>query len=391
MNKIILIIGISMVITGCVSSKVNNLHSKTSELSTSIVKFAELSNRTADLNRTLNLKSQEEILASKIDQLDIPDSLNSKTAEETFNQSFRILNHSRVNLERMRARNQLLVAYFQKLPLILENKEVDFTGLIKNVDLLNQAIEKNISDEGMPNPRLKEAPSGVIASVLSNGFSGYQIHLYKESINNAYPAILSALVSQKNFFKETAILELDRNLNSEYYSNYTKLKDNYSKQYQSTQAIVKQSKKTVRSGYSEESIKALDELVNLPYKPISLNEFTNEQPQIQSNAYKQYCVPNEIQKKDEKRIQEKYVQLNNLFLIDMSNNKDTPKLVVFDIDKTFKSTGEQLTCELINIMGILYEGDYKNIELSTLGVKLNEYNNQLDYIMSKYIKKNEEK
>jgi hypothetical protein len=37
-----------------------------------------------------------------------------------------------------------------KLPLILENKEIDSSGLVTKIDMLNQALENNISDDGVP-------------------------------------------------------------------------------------------------------------------------------------------------------------------------------------------------------------------------------------------------
>jgi hypothetical protein len=54
-------------------------------------------------------------------------------------------------------------------------------------------------------------------------------------------------------------------------------------------------------------------------------------------------------------------------------------------------SGEKLTCELINITGLLYENDIKNIDLSTLGVKINRYNQMLDFLTKKYIKETKEK
>jgi hypothetical protein len=88
-----------------------------------------------------------------------------------------------------------------KLPLILENKEIDSSGLVTKIDMLNQALENNISDDGVPKEGLKKGPSDIINHSLTNGFNAYQNHIFRKSIQEAYPTIIKALVSQKIFLR----------------------------------------------------------------------------------------------------------------------------------------------------------------------------------------------
>jgi outer membrane murein-binding lipoprotein Lpp len=68
MNRIFLSITISIILSGCVSSKVEHLHTTTTELSANIEKFVELSNRTADLNRTLKLQDEQSFLSKQLSE-----------------------------------------------------------------------------------------------------------------------------------------------------------------------------------------------------------------------------------------------------------------------------------------------------------------------------------
>ncbi|MFW1759852.1 hypothetical protein, partial [Acinetobacter guillouiae] len=54
--------------------------------------------------------------------------------------------------------------------------------------------------------------------------------------------------------------------------------------------------------------------------------------------------------------------------------------ILFDIEKYYKNSGDQVICEMINIVGLLNEHNFDQIELTTLERNLNTYEELMNYI-----------
>jgi hypothetical protein len=76
----------------------------------------------------------------------------------------------------------------------------------------------------------------------------------------------------------TALLEQSRNLNSEYFSSYKKLKDSYIQKYQPILITENGNKNNLTPTYTQDDINALNELVDLPFKPIDLKQNFQDEP-----------------------------------------------------------------------------------------------------------------
>ncbi|WP_447499911.1 hypothetical protein [Acinetobacter oleivorans] len=295
--------------------------------------------------------------------------------------------------------NENLSNYFKNLPLILEDKSVDIAGLVENINYLNQVIDKNVNEAGEVQKTTKQPPLDLTVKALSSGFKIYQYNTFKKAIKDPSPVIINLLKKERNLFKVNADSVANLKLNLKYYSEYKVIEDSLVNQYRAKMELRNRGIKPKRE-YKLKELENFNEFFNQSYTYIDLQNFTlpNEyEPKVKSAAYNEACV---ISKNEQEKTYKD-------FLKDNENNKIntadyTYKLMYpskplptsdgfFDIEKQFFKSGDQLVCQLINIVGLLNENKLNDIDLNKLDLKMNEYEKLLKFVSSLYIPKNEDK
>lgn len=383
MIKAILTVSVCFwMLAGCVSTKVDRLHTTTTKLSTDIDKFAELSNKSIEFNTALTLSERKKSLLRQLE----PTGSNTgkqdyERIEKEFSKNYEILYLSKLNNQALKEQNELLVKYFKTLPLILENKNADVNGLVKNIDILNQAIEQSVTSDDELKGGLNDNEKDVISKSISSGYSAYQYHIFKKSIKNHFPIIIKALLIQKLSFKDNYI-KAARGLNKEYFSAYTDIKKSYINQYSENLSGVK----TDKPSYGDEDFAKIEQLIKKPYVIVNLDSTGSEEittPKVKSQAYKQHCESSSdprVQERLSRERQLNYIEYKEMVINPYDQNNKENKKVYFDIEQKFKNSGEQVVCELINIVGLIKENNFDRIELVTFENEMENYSQLLDYI-----------
>lgn len=395
MEKNILCIAImASLLTGCISSKVNNAHTTSANLSQDIDKFVMLSNTSIELNKALALKEQDHQLGNGL----FPSMSLRKTDREstvkynTFQTYDLIYSNKEVN-EAYKKQNQLLMEYFKNLPLILEDKSVDVAGLVKNVDYLNQVIEKNVSEDGQVNVGINEVEKDLITKTISSGFKFHQYKVFKNAIHEQFPIIIEALYWQKVLFKDNANYISDNHLNEKYSFEYRNIEKNLLNQFNVYDDLRVRGGKPVPT-YNLKEIKNLDELSSQPYtyfnylKPV---DYKYDEPTVKSATYIKIC---ENDKNKQENEFSKFVTQNKNNLVeikDVSQEPPTFQYVFYDVERKYLQSGDQLICELINVVGLMQENKFDDVKLKGLEKYLSNYDELLKYFSNLYLPKKEEK
>lgn len=392
-KKILCIAVMATLLTGCISSKINNASSTTKTLSNDIESFSKLSDKTIELNRVLNLREQQRNLSKDLIPGDeTEDKERDKTSSTNFYSAYSALYRNNKVNDALILQNKYLVSYFKQLPLILEDKSVDIAGLVKNVDTLNQIIENKVTDDQTPVPGLSDVQSGIIAKALSKAFQARQYSLFKKANQLYSPIIIKALINQKLLFRSNAILASKEKINNEYYMDFIKLHGTYSNQYKNEFKILKSTSNPSIPIYSVDEIKKVEAQFNTPFILTSekdIKKLTNYNPQFKSSAYIQEC----IMTKDEQDKDINYILSNN------SNNwmtgessllgADSDYKFIYDIENNYRRNGNDLICNLINIVGLMGENRMNDLDLAKFEKNMDDYNSLLDFFSNKYLPKKE--
>ncbi|WP_419299203.1 hypothetical protein [Acinetobacter guillouiae] len=196
-------------------------------------KYAKLSDRAVDNYQALVLKEQKnELSIGLLPSENMNSDIQKNSPQTKFNTSYRIIYKNQIRNAAIKRQSKDLAEYFKSLPLILEDKKADINGLVKDIDIMNQVIEQNITLDKKFEGRLKVAQSDSISNTLSSGFRLYQYHIFKKTIRDHYPIIIKALVNQRIFLAENAESST-KNLNKKYFESYKSLNDAYVGQYDS--------------------------------------------------------------------------------------------------------------------------------------------------------------
>jgi hypothetical protein len=394
MDKNILCIAVmATLLTGCISNKVNHAHTTAVNLSQDMEKFVLLSNTSIELNKALALKEQDHQLGNGL----LPKISLSKTDRETtvkyntFHAYDLIYSNKEVN-EAFTKQNQLLVEYFKNLSPILEDKSVDVAGLVKNIDYLNQVIEKNVSEDGQVNGGLNEVEVDLITKTLSSGFKFHQYKVFENAIREQFPIIIEALYWQKVLFNDNADYISGNHLNENFALEYRNIEKNLLNQFNVYDDLRVRGGKPVPT-YNLKEIKKFDELTSQPYtyfnylKPV---DYKYEEPSVKSASYIKIC---EIDKNKQENEFSNFITQNKNNLVEVKDVSQAPptfQYVFYDVERKYLQSGDQLICELINIVGLMQENKFDDVKLKGLEKYLSNYDELLKYFSNLYLPKKED-
>jgi len=393
-KKILCIAVMTSLLTGCISNKVNHAHTTAVNLSQEMDKFVMLSNTSIELNKALALKEQDHQLGDGL----FPKISLSKTDRETavkYNtfHAYDLIYSNKEVSEAFTKQNQLLVEYFKSLSPILEDKSVDVAGLVKNIDYLNQVIEKNVSEDGQVNAGLNETKVDLITRTLSSGFKFHQYKVFKNAIREQFPIIIEALYWQKVLFNDNADYISGNHLNEKFALEYRNIEKNLLNQFNVYDDLRVRGGKPVPT-YNLKEIKKFDELTSQPYtyfnylKPV---DYKYEEPSVKSAPYIEIC---EINKNKQENEFSNFITQNKNNLVevkDVSQDPPTFQYVFYDVERKYLQSGDQLICELINIVGLMQENKFDDVKLKGLEKYLSNYDELLKYFSNLYLPKKEDK
>jgi len=389
-SKIIALIAGSFLLTGCVTSKVERLHSTTTQLSTDIDNYVAMTNRVIDLNQRSYLDfNKNRLIKSNLMANDLSGSEGAVYPNDTvtFNTNLvHIYNNQSVG-DKVKQQNKYISEYFKKLPSLLEDKDIgkSIEGLINNVDILNQVIEQNLVTSDEFKGRLKPNEASLIESTLNNGFKYYQYHSFRKAIDRHYDVLLKALELQKSYnYKANEFIFFD--FNQQFHKQQKALVDSYIKQH--IDAVKLEPGERIKVNYSNDDFSKITEMVKQPFILTKLDVKTNEsqlKPDQHSAAYIKSCSQNRV---DEfrKRINDRVVEVYP-FNAKLDSDKNTPlSTYVFDVEQAAKIKGEIPVCALIDIIGLLKEKRYYQVESVSLSRGVADYNKMLDFAETKLAK-----
>jgi len=365
-NTVIILLSTTLfILTGCMTSKVNRLHSTTNQLSNDVDSYVELSNKVVDLNnKVIVLKQQKSLTSLMRDSPDLSsDEKNKKEASSEFALTYETLYMNKELALALNKQNAMLSEYFKKLPLILDDKKADIEGLVNNIDIMNQVIEQNIPDKSELKGRLSKNESSAITKTLSSGFSVYQLHYFKKAIDRHYPVIKNALVLQKAFIKYNSIQAVTGK-NIDYNIKYENQKNNLVNKHLTALKKTDRAQET----FNQDQMKTMEEQIAQPFKLQRVNTTgINKNPK------------NKVLSKD-------YIEI----CMDKKQSSLVSTESYYDLEQQFTDKGDKVVCEFINILGLLKERKFDLVELSTFENSIKEYNDLVDFINKDYKPKQSE-
>ncbi|GEM_PF-3193966 len=394
-KKILCIAIMGSLLTGCVSNKINNAHTTAVNLSQDIDKFVILSNTTIELNNALALKEQDHIISNG---LLYPDKNLSK-ADRKSNFKYMIYDTYGIMSSNKRAneahigQNQSLGKYFKSLPLILEDKSFDVSGLVNNIDYFNQVLGKKVGEDGQAQGGLNTPEQHIITNSLNSGFKFHQYKVFQKAIKESSPQIIEALKWQQVLFMNNRLLISENHLNEQYKNDYINNEKSLLNKFDVNEDLRKRGI-TPLPKYNLNEVKNLSELNSQPYTYYSLLnpvDIKLEEPKVKSAAYIKNCEVSESVQKEEFKNFLKKNENNSIEIIDVSQATPTFQNGFYDVERNYSKTGDQLICELINIVGLMQENKFDDVKLIGLEKYLSDYEEFLKYFSNLYLPKKEDK
>lgn len=388
-TKIIALIAGSFLLTGCLTAKVEHLHATTKQLSTDVDSYVAM------VNRILNQYEKKQIEASKddIEAYIITDPRylkgnNQLTDDiENFNVNFTRRHSSHFLNETMKQQNKYISKYFKILPSLLDEKDIGDSvhGLVTNIDILNQVKEKNLTIADEYKGRLKPNEASLIESVLSNSFKIHQYQTFKNALDNHYDVILTSLVGQKNDIHIANTL-IFRGLNQQFIDSQMILAESYKNQHTETLKLNKDTGSKVN--YNDNDFKKFNEMTQLPFVLVSADN--TEKPaevdnSYRSAAYLKYCTNKDLGEpkplpKEKPEGMNKTNKIESFILTSNDGKTKETRKYKFDIETLAVLKGDIAVCELIDIIGLLKEKKYYQVESTTLKRSVDNYNQILDLV-----------
>jgi hypothetical protein len=382
-SKIIGLIAGSLLLTGCATSKVERLHSTTTQLSTGVDSYVTLTNKVVDFNEKYSLYidgKQRLELKMKTPLLGMSQKEKEDYNEKNFNRFF-LTEYKEYSLgEDARNQSADLSEYFKILPKSLESENLDtnFEGLVNNIDILNKSIEEKIpKDVDGLKGNLTPVEKDLINKIFMEAYKAHQYNQFDERIKDQYIIILQAIINLKDYTHYT-LSPVASGLNKDFEDSHQALLASYKKQQK--EANLSPAKKS-KAVYSNEDLNKFYELFKQPIVPNSSSNFlTQEKPQQgRSKLYTEFCRSN--------------LSLNNYYKIEWydKNPSNQPIDYSFDFEKILLVKGSEPSCELIDILGLLLEKKYNQIDLKNFEKKTADFNNIVDFLMKKLPSEKKEK
>ncbi len=382
-SKIIGLIAGSFLLTGCMTAKVEQLHTTTTQLSSGVDSYVTLTNKVVDFNEKYSLYvvgKQSINLKMKSSLLNMTQNEKEDFNEKNFNRFF-LTEYKDYSLgEEARKQASDISEYFKNLPKSLESEDINtnFEGLVNNVDILNKSIEGKISKgtEGLKG-NLTPVEKDLINKIFMEAYKGHQYKQFDERIKDQYIVILQAILNLKDYTYYT-LTPVTIAVKKDFEDSHKALIASFKKQQK--EANLSAAKKS-KASYSTEDLNKMYELFKQPIVPnSSSNYLTQEKPQQgRSKLYIEFCSSN--------------LSSNNNYTIQMydMDSSHPPENYSFDFEKIIYMKGSEPSCELIDILGLLLERKYNQIDLKNFEKKTSDFNNVLDFLMKKIPSEKKEK
>jgi outer membrane murein-binding lipoprotein Lpp/environmental stress-induced protein Ves len=391
-TKIIALIAGSFLLTGCVTAKVERLNATTKQLSTDVDSYVAMVNRILDQYEKKQIEANKDDIEAylKTDPRYLEGNKEFTDDIEKFNVIFKRRHQSHFVNETMKQQNKYLSEYFKILPSLLEEKDIgdSVQGLVTNIDILNQVKEKNLTIADEYKGRLKPNEASLIESVLTNSFKIHQYQTFKNAVNNHYDVILTSLVGQKNDIHIANTL-IFRGLNQQFIDSQMILAESFKNQHTETLKLKKDIGGQVN--YNDNDFKKFNEMTQLPFVLVRA-DITEKPAEVdnsyRSAAYLQYCTNKDLvePKQLPKEIPEGMNKTNKIesFVLTSTDGKTIEKRKYkFDTQTLAVIKGDIAVCELIDIIGLLKEKKYNQVESTTLKRSVDNYNKILDLVDKK--------
>lgn len=374
-SKIIALIAGSFLLTGCMTNKVEKLHDTTMKLTTGVDSYVALTDKVVDFNEKYSLY----IYGKKYIEMNIKTPIVGVTKKEkeeensnNFN-SFFIRKYKEYSLgEDARNQSADLSEYFKLLPKSLESENLDtnFQGLVDNIDILNKAIADKTPKEGEGlKGNLTPEDKDLINKIFMEAYKAYQYNQFDERIKDQYIVILQAIINLKDY-THYALMPVAKDLNIDFQNSHKALLASYSKQREEANLSPAKRSKAV---YSTKDLNKIYELLKEPIVPNSSSNYLpqNISQQQRTELYTKFCNSNLSSTK------------NYTIQVYDSNPNKKPTDYSFDFEKILYMKGSEPSCELIDILGLLLERKYNQIDLRNFEKKTADLNNILEFLMKK--------
>lgn len=376
-SKIIALIAGSFLLTGCMSAKVEQLHDTTTKLTTDVDSYVTLTNKVVDLNKqsSLYIEGKKDLL------LMIRSPILGNTQEEkeeynskSFNRVF-INQYTRFSTgESIKLQSTQISEYFKNLPKSLESKNLDqnLQGLVKNIDILNQSLEGNIQNNGdAPKGKLTPIDDDLINKILMEAYKGHQYKDFDKNINKQYKDVLKAII-HINEYTNSTLIPFAQSLNKDFASSHQELLTSYAKKHKEANSSPA---KWSNVAYSNGDLKKIYQLLEQPIVPNSAsNDLSQEKPQQErTQLYTKFCNYYATSPSEDYVI--KWYPDDDI--------KTQPTDYSFNFEKIIYIKGSEPSCELMDILGLLIERKYDQIDLTNFEKKTSDFNNIVDFLMKK--------
>ncbi|PTV55352.1 hypothetical protein [Acinetobacter seifertii] len=386
-TKIIGLIAGSFFLTGCMTAKVEQLHTTTSQLSNDVDNYVALTSKVVDFKKQSILNYQtKDTLTDFLKDKQINKTKEEKNEEDlmNFNNSFLANYKTYSNGENIKQQASQISAYFKMLPNTLESKDLEpkFLNLVKNIDILNKTIEGDLTKDS---PELKGGlrpiESDLIDKLFMEGYKVYEYKKFQSLMDLQYDIVLQSIITLKNY-TSVALTPAANKLDYDFETSYKDLFTSFLNQHE--MAYKKNKNEINKVQYSNDDLKKLNDLFSQPEVINSVvNEYglNNKSKIFRSEVYKTYCLNNEDFD-------------NTGYSIKEFNDLNEPKIVkdnFFNLKNVIFIKGNDPSCELIDILGHLKEKNYNRIDLNSFKRANKDFESVINFMLKKFPSEDKEK
>lgn len=374
-SKIIGLIAGSFLLTGCITAKVEQLHTTTSQLSNDVDNYVVVTSKVVDFKKQSILNYQtKDTLSAFLKSRQINKTKEEKLEEDlmNFNDNFLANYKTYSNGENIKKQASQISAYFKMLPKTLESKDLEpnFLNLVKNIDVLDKTIEGDLTKDS---PELKGGlrpiESDLIDKLFMEGYKTYEYKKFQSLMDIQYEIVLQSIITLKMYTSFT----LTPTANKLYYDFESSYKDLYASYLNQHEIAYNKNKIEINKvQYSNDDLKKINDLFSQPVvinSSVSEHNFNNKSNIFRSKAYIDNCLSND----------------------DFDNTGYTINEYVFNLRNVLYKKGTDPSCELIDILGHLKEKNYNRIDLNSFERANTDLENVINFLLKKIPSENKEK
>lgn len=386
-NKIIGLIAGSFLLTGCMTAKVEQLHTTTSQLSNDVDNYVAATSKVVDLKKQSILNYQtKDTLSDNLQDRQVNKTKEEKIEEDLikFNNSFLANYKTYSNGENIKQQANQISDYFKILPKALESQDLEpkFLNLVKNIDILNKTIKGDLTkDSSELKGGLRPIESDLIDKIFLEGYKTYEYKKFQSLMDLQYDIVLQAIITLKNY-TSFALNPAANKLYYDFESTYNDLFTSYLNQHE--MAYKKNKLEINYVQYSNDDLKKLNDLFSQPEVINSLvndNNLNNKSKIFRSQFYKEYCLTKED------------FDDTGFMIKEFNDPTDIKKFNenLFNLKNVIFIKGSTPSCELIDILGNLKEKNYNRIDLNSFERANKDFENVINFLLKKFPSENKEK